>query len=165
MYDEIEGEGFSDMSMTVYALVELWSLHIGADGFPKEDIDAITEKYFGTTVQNFESQMTTVIPETGEVTATGWGGSSARYVLKDLQTDTDGIRTGEFYLFSFGMGEIPATTKEDLLQGHFDEYPQPSLATIVFEEKTDENGEMYLRYYDAIPQGEAEPPYTVYQGE
>ena len=133
-------------------------------GFPKEDIDAVTEKYFGATIKNYENKMSTVISETGNIASTGWGGTSLALVLKELKTESDGIYTGVFYQFGFSMDEYQSSTKDDLLRGQFDSYRQPSLITIVFEEKTDDNGDMYLRYYEAKSEGEAKPPYEPYQG-
>ena len=166
--NETKGEGFSDAEMAAYALCELILQSDGtyeqAVGFPKEDIDAVTEKYFGANIKKYENRISTVIPGTGYITSTGWGGSSAVLVLKELRTDLDGISTGVFYQFNFGMDGFRPTTKDDLLQGKFENYEQLLLTTIIFEEKTDENGEMYLRYYKISPEGEAKPPYTIYQG-
>jgi hypothetical protein len=162
------GEGFSDKDMVVYALCELIKLSdFGYDqavGFPKEEIDGVIQKYFGTVVSQYESSMTTVIPETGNITSTGWGGTSMAFVLKELTTEPDGILTGIFYEFNFGMDGYQPTTKEDLLRYQFEEYGQPFLIKIVFEEKTDENGKMYLRYHEITSEGKANPPYDVYQG-
>ena len=166
--NETGGKGFSDAEMASYALCELIKLSDGiydsAIGFPKEDIDAVTEKYFGAMIKNYENRMTTVISETGNITSTGWGGTSLALVLKELKTESDGIYTAVFYQFGFSMDEYQSSTKDDLLREQFDSYRQPSLITIVFEEKTDENGEMYLRYYEAKSEGEAEPPFDIYQG-
>lgn len=166
--NETGGEGFTDAEMAVYALCELILQSNGtydqAVGFPKENMDAMTEKIFGATVQNYETRWTTVIPQTGNITSTGWGGNAVGLVLKELKTGANGISTGVFYLFSFGMEGIPPTTKTDLLQGRFNDYGEPFLITIVFEEKTDENDEMFLRYYKVQSEGKAQPPYVPYQG-
>jgi hypothetical protein len=173
--DENNGEGFSDAEMAGYALSELILESNGtyeqSVGFPKEDFEAVTEKYFGAIIQNYNNRISFVIPETGNITPTGWSGASFDFVLKELQTDASGIHTGVFYEFAFGWeGPPPDKTelrrkfRDDLLRGFFDDYAQPSLITIVFEEKVDENGEMYLLYHDIKSDGEATPPYTVYQG-
>jgi hypothetical protein len=166
--DTSSGEGFSDANMVVYALCELILLSDGSYeqeiGFPKEEIDAVIQKYFGTTVRGYESKMIAVIPETGNITSTGWGGSSLAFVLKELETEPDGISTGIFYLFSFDMDGYQPTTKEDLLCYQFEDYGQPSLVKIVFEEKADENGKLYLRYHEITAEGKASPPYEPYQG-
>ena len=167
--DEKGSEGFTDAQMAAYAISELIILSDGAYdhavGFPKEEIDAITKKYFGTTIRNYENRMSTVIPSTGNITATGWGGNPIALVLKELEIDSDGVCTGVFYQLRFSLDEIKPSMKSDLLQGSFDGYGQPFLITIVFEEKTDENGEMYLRYHDVKPEGEANPPYQIFHGE
>ena len=167
--NETKGEGFSDAEMAAYALSELIlqnnDTYEQAVGFPKEDIDAVTEKYFGAVIQTYKNKTSTVIPGTGNITATGWGGSSVVFILKELATNSDGISTGVFYQFNFGMEGLRPTTKDDLLQGKFEDYGQPFLVTIVFEEKADESGELYLRYYKLKSEGEAKLPYEIYQGE
>jgi len=166
--NEKAGEGFADAQMAAYALSELIIRSDGAYdhavGFSKEEVDDITEKYFGATIQNYENRMSTVIPATGNITSTGWGGDPVALVLKELEINSDGVYAGVFYQFRFSMDEIRPSMKSDLLRGAFDDYGQPFLVTIVFEEKTDENGGMYLRYYDVKPEGEARPPYQIYQG-
>jgi len=98
---------------------------------------------------NYENSKSFVISETGNITSTGWGVSPSAFVLKELKIGSDGIYTGVFYLLNFGMGEFQPS-KADLLQGTFGNYGDPPfLVTIVFEEKSDENSEMYLRYYEA----------------
>jgi hypothetical protein len=161
-------EGFSDANMVVYALLELIKLSdLGYKqeiGFPKEEIDAVIQKYFGTTVSEYKSKWIAIIPETGNITSTGWGGGSSAFVLKELETDSDGICTAIFYAFGFDMGDYLPTLKEDLLRYQFEDYGQPSLVKMVFEEKTDEDGKMYLRYHEVKSEGAASPPYEAYQG-
>lgn len=166
--DKQENTGFSDSEMAAYVLCQLIVENAGNYeqdvGFPKEEFDAVTRKYFGTTVQKYENQKSTVIPGTGNITATGWGGSLVALVLKELEIGSDGTRTGIFYQFSFSMDGLPPSAKADLLQGFFEDYGQPYLVQIVFTEQTDSNGELYLRYIDLQSLGEAAPPYTLYQG-
>ena len=166
--NETGKEGFSDAEMAGFALCELIlksdMSYEQETGFPKEDIDAVVEKCFGTAVQNYENKKTTIVPKTGNITSTGWGGSAVRFVLKELETDQNGINTAVFYQFNFGMDGISPTAREDLLQGKFDSYGEPFLVTVTFEEKLDENNDMYLRYYEVKSNGAAEAPYEVYQG-
>lgn len=166
--DETGGKGFSDAQMAAYALCELIKQSAGdyeqEIGFPKEDFDHMTLKYFGTTVQKHENRMATVIPETGNITSTGWDGASLCFILKELTAESDGMSSGVFYVLSFNMGEYQSSMESDLLQGLFDDNRRPFLITIVFEEKIDENGEMYLRYDDIKQEGKAAPPYVLYQG-
>lgn len=165
--DETGKEGFSDSEMAAYALCELIFLDNGgydqATGYPKEEFDAVVLKYFGTTIQNYENQKTTVISETGNITSTGWGGNAVALVLKELERGADGVFTGVFYLFNFGMDGIQPTQKDDLLQGRFDNYGKPILVTITFEERGAENSLPSPLYLDVKTEGVAEPPYTVYQ--
>jgi hypothetical protein len=62
------------------------------------------------------------------------------------------------------MDDFCPARKRDLLRGQFSNYGQPHVVRIVFEEKYDENGEMYLRYYEVKSEGVANPPYQPYQG-
>jgi len=54
--NETGSAGFSDAEMASYALSELILLSDGSYaqsvGFPREEIDFVTEKYFGTTINN-----------------------------------------------------------------------------------------------------------------
>jgi hypothetical protein len=169
---EAGSEGFSDSSMAAFAIMELLENRPeGYDsdlGFPTEDFDAVTQKYLGATIQNFDTQWTCVIPETGNVTSTGWGfESNFLCVLKELEVASDGVRTAIFYVLNACPETVEPSVKYDLLQGSIDGfgYDPPNLIKIVFEEKTDENGAMYFRYHSVQRQGEATPPYTVYQGD
>lgn len=167
--NETGGNGFSDAEMSAFALMELIMQSNGgydsAVGFPRADIDAVTQKYFGTTIGNYDNQKATIIPETGNITATGWGSGMAAFVLRDLGRGADGAFSGEFYTIGFGMEGVPSTAKADLLRGDFEGYGQPYLVTIIFEEKTDDSGELYLRYRLAKAGGKAAAPYDVYAGK
>lgn len=154
--DKTGEEGFSDSEMAGYALSELISLDNGgydqAVGYPKEEFDAVVLKYFGSTIQNYENQKSTVIPETGHITSTGWSRDTVALVLKELDKGADDVFTGVFYLFNFGIDDIQPEMKDYLLQGRFDDHkkPESELVTIVFEEKVSENGDRYLRYLDVM---------------
>jgi len=154
--NESGGESFSDAEMAEYAICELIIKNGGSYeqeiGFPKDDVDAVTMKFFGTTIKDYENKKSTVITETGNITSTGWGGSSVALVLKESDTDANGICSAVFYVFSFGMGEFHESTKSDLLNERFENYSKPNLVKIVFEEKTDENGKMYLLYHMVKPE-------------
>ena len=153
--DEQKG-GFTDAQVAAYALCELIIQKENYDpdvGYPREEMDAMIMKYFLVTEEdianfNYDNQKTRVIPETGNITSTGWSGSYISLVLKELEQDDESkIYKGEFYLFPGGLeftaGEV---VKNDLLNGRFGGYGQPTIITISFMEMTDENGNMYLRY-------------------
>ncbi len=133
--NETGGEGFSDEEMAAYAIIEIMKLDGYVkeypDGFSKEDIDAITMKYFGTTIKNYNNRITSVDTETGNITSIGWSGTTMAFVLKELTAQPDGKYTGEFYSFGFGMGEYQPSQKIDLLRGLFSGYEQPYLVKIV----------------------------------
>jgi hypothetical protein len=166
--NETGGKGFSDAEMAGYALSECGKLRGGvydpSVGFPKEEIDAVTMKYFGATIQDYNNRISTAVPETGNVAPTGWSPTMLAFMLKELSLTPDGTKTAVFYYLAFGMDEDPQSAKSDLLQGKLEDYGQPHLTRITFEEKTDENGEMYLLFHEIKPEGEASPPYRTYQG-
>lgn len=159
--------GFSDAEMAAFTIGEL--ILLGAydmeNGNPKEAYDAITEKYFGTTIKDFNTSKSTVIPETGNITSTGWGGSIIFMVLRDIAEQADGTVVAHFYRLSRGMSdELPAPeiVKRDLLTGQFEAYGPVWLDEMHFEEKRDESGELYLKYISITSQGTIGPPYIVY---
>jgi hypothetical protein len=157
-----ESSGITDMAMAVYAWCELYI----AGGYEKsaftmDEMDATVDKFFGKVVENYNSQMLYVIPETMEITPTGWGGSSTAWVLKDRIVNAGGVITGTFYVYAFGLDSYP--DKDDILQLRLD-YHTPNLVTLVFEERMDSNRELYLFYHDIVWHGEAQKPYRSYQG-
>lgn len=157
-------EPFLDMEMAAYALCELIKenpeSYDSSVGFTREDMDITVQKYFGTTVEDYESRLTTVIPETGNITSTGWGGDSFAMVLKSLEKAENDIYTAEFYRFPLGMEAGIEEAKQELFAGNYGEYPDPALVSLVFEERTDNKGEMYLYYYEGNEYGEVHALYN-----
>ena len=166
--DETGGPGFSDAEMAAYAIGELHLMGVYnyERGNPATAYDAVTEKYFGTTIGDFNNSKSTVLPD-GNVTSTGWGGHSVYLVLRDL-LEADSLTTATFYQLSFGMDDKLPTQealKDDLLGGRFDKYGAVWIIEMDFEVQQYQNGAVYLLYRDVRPLGVAEGPFEVYSEE
>ncbi len=165
-----ERVGFTDEQMAAFALSHLIAKshepgaveYDAAVGFPKADMDAVAMKYFGTTPKNYKNRKTTLLPN-GNIGSTGWGGSSALYLLHSLEQTEDGRTRGLFYVISFSMDENRMEAKERLLKGDFSAYSEVHLVTMVFTEEQGEEGD-YLRFYSVVREI-AQPPYALYTGE
>jgi len=151
-----ESGEFTDRAMGMYVYEEFPVQH--GRNPTRAELDAATKKYFGKTIQDYDS-----IPE-------AWSPTPHVFILKELEARPDGVYTGVFYVIGLealaveadGTWDVPQTAKDAILKASSNPRIKPFLLTTVFEEKTDENGEMYLRYYNAKWGGEAEPPYVPY---
>ena len=165
-----EGEAFTDTQVAAYVLTVL--VEESGDfgryetGFTPQEMNEAAEKYCGCTIADFNTPMTRLDEETGMVCATGWGGTATWWVLHDLREGEDGLRTGEFYYFTFSPDSDlpdPQRMKKQLLAGEFTSYGVPYLARMTFREKTDpQTGETYLQILSLERLGDGQPPYTVY---
>lgn len=151
-------DGFTDNQLAAYAIMSFDNYDY-EKGNSKEEFDAITEKYFGRKIKNFNNGSSEVIPETNKIRATGWSfDSNVFMVLKSLIDEADGSKTAEFYTLNISdsaFSEFTSLTEEniknDLLKGDFSKYstPYPSFITRMrFEEIIDETGKMYLKYLE-----------------
>ena len=146
-------EGITDDSMAAYAVFSLKNRDF-QNGNSKEEYDDITEKYFGRKIKEFNNSKTYIDSNTKLIKPTGWSfDSSVFMVLKNLNKEENGTITADFYLFNISdvaIYDIQKTLdeiKKDLLNNKFDEYSKnPPIIRINFEEKIDENGEMYIKY-------------------
>ena len=146
------GEYFSDDDMAAFAVLSLKNLDI-ENGNQKEEFDEITEKYFGKRITNFNNSKTYIVPETGLIKPTGWSFDSTVYMsLINLTENLDGTKTADFYAInvSDGFWEYPPQktkdeVKEEILNNKFDDYGT-RIVRIKFEEKTDEDNNMYIKY-------------------
>jgi hypothetical protein len=145
---------FSDDALSTFAIMGAKDYR-WEDGKTKEELNAITEKYFGKTIKNFQNSVTKIISSTGNITAKGYSYDSSSYmILKDIKYNSDNTVTADFYALtisdSFWMDNNDAVknldVKNDLQCGKFEQYGNPDIIRLVFEEKTDENGNMYLKY-------------------
>ncbi len=147
--------GFTDDAMAAFAIMSLENYDY-EKGNTMEEYHAITEKYFGRRIENFNNSMSEIIPRTNMVRATGWSfNSSVFMILKSLVDEPDGSKTAEFYTLNISdsvFTNLPQKTaeemKRDLLSGNFSVYGEPFITRLKFEEKTDENGNMYLKYLE-----------------
>jgi hypothetical protein len=166
--DELAEPGFSDAELSYYALSELIRGNPDYEqlaGFPVEDFNAVTLRYFGRTVENHENRAATIL-DNGNITPTGWGGNSVALVLKELEPAADGRISAVFYQFSFGIGEdlpAPEVLKERLLAGKSEEFGPCWLVRMEFTEQAGEDGAFRLLFHDVEALGEVQPPYPVYQ--
>lgn len=148
--------GFTDDVLAAYAIMSMDDYSY-EKGNPKEEYDAITEKYFGKKIKNFNNSMSEVIPGTNMVRAIGFSFDSIVYmILKSITEEPDGSKTAEFYtlnisdstLMDFSPQKTNEEIKKDLLSGNFSEYGHPFIVKMKFEEKADANGKMYLKYLE-----------------
>jgi len=149
-----DGENsFTDYTLATFAIMSLDNYSY-ENGNTKEEYDAVTEKYFGRKIKDFNNGASEIIPGTEMVRATGWSYDSSAYmVLRSLVEEPDGSKTAEFYTLNISdsvISELPQKTgaemKNDLLSGDFAEYGDPFILKIRFEEKTDAAGNIYLKY-------------------
>lgn len=141
----------NDDTMAAFATLILPDIQ---NGNSREEYDEITEKYFGRKIKDFNNSKTYIDTKTNLIKPTGWSFDSTVFmVLKNLVKNENGTITADFYSFNISdaaFEDIPRTSdeiKKDLLNNEFDEYSQnPPVIQINFEEKTDNNGEMYIKY-------------------
>lgn len=146
-------EEFSDSQMAAFAVLSLKNPNF-ENGNSKEEFDDITEKYFGRKIENFNNSMTYIDSKSGLIKPTGWSFDSTVYMsLIDLIENEDGTKTADFYAINVGDGDdivvkkTASEKKQDILNKNFKEYGENiSIVRLLFEEKKDENGDMYLKY-------------------
>lgn len=149
---------FSDAALAAYAVFRMGEDYSYEKGNTKEEYDAVTQKYFGMKITNFDNGMTEFIPGTDRIRATGWSfNSSVFMVLKSAVTDNqDGTSTADFYAYDISDAfwddqnrQYLENVKEYLLTGNDEPYPKPFVVRVVYEIKTemrDGKQESYLAY-------------------
>lgn len=149
---ESNESGFTDALLATSAIMR-FSEYNGDDGITREELNAITRKYFGREIQNFRNGRTEIDPQTGQIIVAGFSyDSHLHMVLKSLKDNGDGTKTAEFYALnisdSFWSEENILTmrsVKSNLLAGDFASYGKPDIVEIVFQE-IDTEGDYYLRF-------------------
>jgi hypothetical protein len=152
---------FSDDDLSAYAITrqaaeDHYEWETGCD---PQDLTAITQKYFGLNIGNFENGATTVL-DSGNVTATGWDYNGGVYMVLDRQTaDDDGVITATFRRYYVGEDvwlddllpqETLAHMREYLLTGHDEGFADYQLVEVTFEEKSDTDGQSSYLFYHSI---------------
>jgi len=148
----LDNEDFSDDDMAAFAVLSLKNPDY-ENGNKKGEYDEITEKYFGKKIKNFNNSKTYIVPETGLIKPTGWSFDSTVFMsLINLTENSDGTKTADFNAINVSDGfwtdspqKTMAEVKEKILNNNFDDYG-PRKVRIKFEEKKDENNNMYIKY-------------------
>jgi len=148
----LDNEDFSDDDMAAFAVLSLKNPDY-ENGNKKGEYDEITEKYFGKKIKNFNNSKTYIVPETGLIKPTGWSFDSTVFMsLINLTENSDGTKTADFNAINVSDGfwtdspqKTMAEVKEEILNNNFDDYG-PRKVRIKFEEKKDENNNMYIKY-------------------
>lgn len=145
---------FTDDQLATYAVLKMGDKAHG-DGNTKEEFNAITQKYFGRDISNFENGSTETIPGTDKVRATGWSYDNSMFVIaKDIWNNEDGSMTGDFYCINISdsywtgqAGEFEQAEKA-MLNGDITPFANCniSLKRITYEVKS-ENGQQYFKYH------------------
>lgn len=146
---EDAGSGFTDDQLSAYAITMLAveGRYDYETGVTQDEMNAVTQKYFGQSIQNFENSMTTIL-DNGKVTATGWSFDSSAFLVLDGEPENhDGVITACFKCYQLSDSvwldqEIEQYKldhiKDYLLAGDDEDFPEPQLVKIVFEECFDE---------------------------
>lgn len=157
----LSGSPFTDDQLAAYAIQTMayQGRYDFEKGNSKEEFDAVTQKHFGLSIQNYDNSMSKTL-DSGRVTATGWSFDSSVYmVLNGDPTGLDGIMTGTFQCYDFSDslwtdGEFPQEKldhiKEYLLTGNDDDFPEPYLVEIAFEERFDEETQTPYVFYHSL---------------
>ena len=162
----LEQYDIDDSSMSYFAALSLDKPDF-ENGNSKEEYNVITEKYFGRKIENYNNSAVYEEAGTGKIKPTGWSYDNSVYmILKSLMSYENNRKVAVFYtlnvsdVISIDMFEdremVTANEEKDrLLKGDFSTYSKygvkPFLTRIEFEEKIDENGEMYLKYLQVEP--------------
>lgn len=144
----------SDDQMATYA-IEKMDNYSYQNGNTKVEYNAITQKYFGRDIKNFNNGATEIIPGTDKIRATGWSYDNGMYVIiKDTWGNGDGSNTGDFYCVN--VPDSHWTGKEGefeeaegaLLKGDISSFKDCniSIKRVVYEVMA-ENGKQYFKYY------------------
>ena len=110
--------GIGDDQLSVYAVWHLiYSGAYSAElGNTAAEYHAVTEKYTGKRIENFDNGMTEIIPETGNIRATGWDQDFPVCVVPESYTQNDdGMYSGIFYAY-----EVPAFYNDEMTQADID---------------------------------------------
>jgi hypothetical protein len=152
---------FSDDDLSAYAITRQAAEdnYEWETGCAPEELDAITQKYFGLTIQNYENSMTTVL-DSGNVTATGWDYNGGVYMVLDGQpTEDNGVITATFRQYRVSEdtwleGWLPQETLDHmsayLLTGQDEGFVQYQLVKVVFEVKSDAETQSSYLFYHSI---------------
>ncbi len=153
---EMDGEQISDKSVAVYSFLEAWMSDPTSelsDGFPQEQLNELSMKYFGRVPDTYESSMLTVNPDTGNVQSTGWGGSAYYHVLREREELPDGKLRLVFdliepYSSSYDLPISYEEFKHAVYSGQLDcVWPSFQKKELILSEHTDENGQFYVQYH------------------
>lgn len=143
----------TDDQMATYAIIKMDNFS-SQYGNTKEEYNAITQKYFGRNIKNFNNGSTEIVPGTDKIRATGWSYDNGMYVLvKDLKGNSDGSTTGEFYCINIpdshwtGKAGEFEEAESALLNGDISSFTDCniSIKKVVFEVEA-ENGKQYFKY-------------------
>ena len=144
---------FNDDQMATYAILKM-DHYSYENGNTKEEYNAITQKYFGRDIKNFNNGATETIPGTGKIRATGWSYDNGVYVIvKDVWDNGDGSMTGDFYCVNIpdshwtGKDGEFEEAENALLNGDISSFTDCniSIKRVVYEVKV-ENGKQYFKY-------------------
>lgn len=145
---------FTDNQLATYAVLKMGNYSY-EDGNTKEEYNAITQKYFGRDIKNFDNGATETVPGTDKIRATGWSYDNSVYVIaKDIWWNNgDGSITGDFYCVnvsdSHWTGKAGDFEEAEiaLLNGDISSFADCdiSIKRVVFEVKL-ENEKQYFKY-------------------
>jgi beta-lactamase regulating signal transducer with metallopeptidase domain len=143
----------TDNQMATYAISKMDNYSY-ENGNTKEEYNAITQKYFGRNIKNFNNGATETILGTDKIRATGWSYDNGMYVIvKDVYGNGDGSTTGDFYCVNIPDsywtgkdGEFEEAEKA-LLNGDISSFSDCniSIKRVIFGVEA-ENGKQYFKY-------------------
>lgn len=155
--------GIDSESMALFAVLSLDKPDF-ENGNGKEEYDEITEKYFGRRLESYNNSSINEDVYTGKVKPTGWSFDNSVYmVLKSLESGGDNRKIGVFYCLNVSDSVFNdmlenndvltvAEEKAQLFSGDFKRFEKygvsPFLVRVEFEEKFDDAGNLYFRYFD-----------------
>ena len=152
--------------MATYAILRMGESYSYENGNSREEYNAITQKYFGRNIQNFDNGATETIPGTDRIRATGWSFDSTTLVLpKDIRDNGDGTLTGDFYCLNIpdsywfhidegnniNIRDAFKEAEEAFLKGDISSFVEANcfltLRRVVYEIQTGEDGKQYFKYH------------------
>jgi len=149
MDNYVQGQGFSDSALLAFAISNIadYSYDIGAT---KQQIDDVLMKYFGKTVTEYVpwTNVTEYVPDSNNerIRDTGWTHDAIDYMMLDsLTVNSDGSISAIFDRYVIFPLDDFVDIKAEILEGKGG-YIKTDSINVVFKEKTDENGELYLEY-------------------
>lgn len=143
----------TDDQMATYAIMKMDNYSY-ENGNTKEEYNAITQKYFGRNIKNFNNGVTKTIPGTDKIWANGFSYDNGMHVLvKDVRDNSDGSMTGDFYCVNIpdshwtGKAGEFEEAESALLNGDISSFSDCniSIKKVIFEVKS-ENGKQYFKY-------------------